>query len=172
VSEILHPQPPAHPHPHSPTPTHPPHPHHHLHPLSHPHPHPQEIIKDWKSPTTCAKDESIDDIVYNNDTLILTIINPALKSVRMELRSSKTLERLWLLLLDITWNQNKTFCSCSLSNNEYLMADYETQRLLHISKDGQIKATIAYSETPYRLCRFGSNILAISTDIGVNLYKM
>jgi hypothetical protein len=90
----------------------------------------------------------------------------------MELRSSNTLDQLWLLRLDTVWNQNKTFYACSIDHNEWIMADYETRRLLHITKDGCIKETLAYNGIPYRVCRFGPTILAVSTDIGVNLHKM
>ncbi len=52
------------------------------------------------------------------------------------------------------------------------MADYESQGLLHITKNGKQNTMIKYSGIPHQICRFGSHILAISTDIGVNLHKI
>ncbi len=130
------------------------------------------LVRKWKSPDTCAIDEFIDDIVYNNNNLLLIITNNSKTTVRVELRSSETFNRIWILPLEIIYNQNKTFCCCSLNNDQWLMTDYENQRLLHITKNGKQKTTITYIKTPHQVCRFGSYILAISTDIGVNLHKI
>jgi hypothetical protein len=130
------------------------------------------LITKWKSPDTCAEDESIDDIVYSNNNLLLTITNNSKTTVRVELRSAERFNRIWILPLEIVYNQNKTFCCCSLNNDEWLMADYETRRLLHITKDGKQKTTNTYSGIPHQVCRLGPRILAISTDSGVNLHKV
>lgn len=130
------------------------------------------LIQKWKSPDTCQRDEFIDDIVYNNGNVLLIITNQLKTTVRIELRSSETFDCIWILLLDILCKQNKTFCCCSLNNDEWLMTDYETRRLIHITKNGQQKSAITYSEIPYQVCRFASHRLAISTSIGVNLHKL
>ena len=73
------------------------------------------VIKEWKSPKTCTMDELIHDIVYNNGTLAVVIRNRVEKSIRMELRSSTTLDRLWSLTLDIVYDKDIAFRCCSLT---------------------------------------------------------
>ncbi|CAF0962035.1 unnamed protein product [Rotaria sordida] len=129
-----------------------------------------KLIKEWKCPLTCTKDEAINSIVYNHENLALMIMNKSKKSLRIELRYAKTLNRIWLLQLDIRWVQNKAFRCCSLSCNEWLVVDYETGRLLQITKDGKIKKTIQYHPIPYCATLFDLNKLAVSTVNGVNLH--
>ncbi|CAF4213564.1 unnamed protein product, partial [Rotaria sordida] len=114
------------------------------------------------SSKTYSNDEYINDIVDINNKLILIITNKTKKSVRLELRSSNTLDQLWLLQLDITLNQDMIFYACSLDCDEWLITDYETRRLLHVTDNGQIKTIIEYNEIPYSICRFGFNLLAVS----------
>jgi hypothetical protein len=129
------------------------------------------IIKEWKSPITCTMDELIDAIVFNNETLAALIRNNVEKSMRMELRSCKTLDRLWSLALDIVFKDGGYRC-CSLDGNEWLVADHSAGRLLHITADGKMKETITYKETPYRTTLFGSNMLVISTKTTLNIHKV
>jgi hypothetical protein len=129
------------------------------------------IIKEWKSPITCTMAECIDDIVYNNETLAVVISSQVKKSIRMELRSYKTLDRLWSVALNVVW-ENATFRCCSLNCDEWFVADHGAGRLLHIAADGKMKETIKYKETPYRSTLFGSNMLAISAENGTNLHKI
>ncbi|CAF4269589.1 unnamed protein product, partial [Rotaria sp. Silwood2] len=107
-----------------------------------------KLVNEWKSPYTCKNDEYIDNIVYNNSKLALMITNRFEKSARMELRSSKTLERIWSLQLDTVCYQNKVFRCCSINFNEWLVADYQNRRLLHITKDGNLKTIIIYDSIP------------------------
>ena len=64
-----------------------------------------KLIRESKSPHTCAEDELIHDIVYRNETLALIIANKSDNSIRMELRSVETLDRIWLLRPDILTNK-------------------------------------------------------------------
>ena len=129
------------------------------------------IIKEWKSPLTCAIDECIDDIVYNNGSLAVMISNPVEKSIRIELRSSKTLGRLWSLVLDVA-HEDLAYRCCSLDNNGWLVADYTAGSLLYITTDGKIKETIPYKEIPYRITLFRSNMLAIASESRINFHKI
>jgi hypothetical protein len=130
------------------------------------------IIKEWKSPTTCTKDERIHGMAYNNETCTIIIRNYDEKSIRIELRSCETLDRLWSLSLDIITNQNFMFRCCSLNDDEWLVADYETKRLLHITKDGKLKTTTLYNEKPYCAQLFTSDMLAVSTPTKLNIHKI
>jgi hypothetical protein len=129
------------------------------------------VIKEWKSPRSCKMDESIHDMVYNNGTLAVVLRKKAEKSIRMELRSCTTLDCLWSLTLDVVLKEIKFRC-CSLTCDEWLMADYNAGRLLHITADGKVKETIPYKETPYYITLFGSNMLAIATEKGINFHKI
>jgi hypothetical protein len=129
------------------------------------------VINKWKSPITCSMDECIVDIVYNNEALAVGIGNKVEKSVRMELRSRKTLDRLWSLALDIEFEHIVYRC-CSLGGNQWLVADRSGGRLLHITADGKMKEIITYKPIPYRITLFGSSMLAISTEKTLNFHKI
>ena len=72
-----------------------------------------ELVREWKSPHTCAHNEIIHDIVYNNGTLSVIIKNKSEKSLRIELRSAETLDCIWSLQFDTVCNQNIAFRCCS-----------------------------------------------------------
>jgi hypothetical protein len=129
------------------------------------------IIKEWKSPITCTMNECIDDIVYNNETLAVVIGSHVEKSIRMKLRSYKTLDRLWSVSLNVVW-ENETSRCCSLNCDEWFVADHNAGSLLHIAADGKMKESITYKEIPYCITPFGPSMLAIATQNGTNLHKI
>ncbi len=130
------------------------------------------VIKEWKSPRTCTMDEWIDDIVYNDGTLAVIIRNTVEKSVRMELRSCNTLDRLWSLVLDVVYPKDMAFRCCSLDCNGWLVAAFNTGHLLHITTDGKMKQTITYKAIPHRVTLYNPNILAIAAENSINLHKI
>jgi hypothetical protein len=130
------------------------------------------VTREWKCPTTCTTDELIHDTVYSNRTLALVITNEVKKSIRIELRSSKTLDRLWSLLLDRIYDRHIAFGCCSIDYHGWLVADFITGRLLHVTTDGEMKQTILYKAIPYRVNLFGSKILAVTTQSGINFHKI
>jgi len=67
--------------------------------------------------------------------------------------------------------QNLVFRCCLLTDDEWLVIDYEKERLLHITKDGKLKATIKYDPNPYRANLF-ANMLVVSTIDGLNFHKL
>jgi len=128
-------------------------------------------VTEWKSPFTCTNNEWISSIQYNNEKLGLLIRNNPEKSLRMELRSVDTFDRIWTLKFDTVCEQNISFRFCSLTCNEWLVADYEKKRLLHITNDGKLKAVVPYENIPYRLTLF-RNMLGISTYSPIDVYKL
>jgi hypothetical protein len=130
-----------------------------------------ELIEEWKSPQTCASDEVILSIVYNVGVLGMVIQNKTEKSLRLELKSAETFHRIWSLGFDTVCNQTHMFHCCLLTNDEWLVIDYETKRLLHITKDGKLKATIPYDGIP-RCANIFANMLVVSTKNGVNFHKL
>jgi hypothetical protein len=96
-----------------------------------------KFVEQWQSSITCSEQEIIHDIAYNNNTLALVIKDKTSKTVNMELRSSQTLERLWLCQLNIKSSNIFKFHCCSLNYNEWLMVDYENQQLLHVNHNGK-----------------------------------
>jgi hypothetical protein len=129
------------------------------------------FVKEWKSPQTCAGDEAMHTIKYNNGTLGVVIKNETEKSLRLELRSAETIDCIWSLGFDTVCNQSFAFGCSSLTNDEWLVADYETQRLLHITRDGKLKTTIPYDGTPYSATIF-ANMLVISRAGGIDFRKL
>jgi hypothetical protein len=130
------------------------------------------IIKEWKSPITCGGDECIHDIVYNNGTLAIVIKNKIEKSMRIELRSDKTLDRIWSLSFDIVCNESKAFRCCSLNCDEWLIVHSSAGCLLHITRNGKIKTTIPYKAIPYRASLFGTKMLAVASESEINFHKI
>jgi hypothetical protein len=129
-------------------------------------------VEGWKSFGIREKYERIESIVSNNEAFILMIRDKLEKSLRMELRSRKTLTRIWSLPLNIVCNQDRRFNCCSLRSDEWLVADYETERLLHITRDGKIKTTTPYKAIPYSVTLFNANILVVSRSGGINFHKI
>ncbi|CAF1355400.1 unnamed protein product [Adineta ricciae] len=130
-----------------------------------------KFIKEWKYPVTCAQNEVISGIVYNDSKLALMIMNEAKKSLRIVLCDVKTLNCIWSRQLDIVCTQSIAFRCCALTCHEWLVSDFETRRLLHITQDGQVKKIVPYSAIPYRANLFG-DMLAVSRNDGVNLHKL
>jgi hypothetical protein len=134
---------------------------------------PKNLVREWKCPDSCAKTEDITCIMYNNETLALLIRNNLDRTMKMELKSATTFDRIWSLQLDVVCNQDKTLRCCSLTNDEWLIADYETRCLMHISKDGKIKGLLPYNEIPWYVNLFGPDILAVSIrNHGLNFHKI
>jgi hypothetical protein len=130
------------------------------------------VIKEWKSPTTCTPDESIDDIFSSNETLAVLISNEIEKSVRLELRSRQSLDRLWSCSLDVVYNKDVVFRCCALNSNEWLVGDINAGRLLHVAADGKMKQTMTYKAIPYRVTLFTPKMLIISTQSSINIHKI
>ncbi|CAF2059495.1 unnamed protein product [Rotaria magnacalcarata] len=131
-----------------------------------------EFVRERKHPLVCKRDEFIVGVVYNNANLALMVINMFKKSIHMELRNAKTLDRIWLFQPDIVCTQKITFRCCSLTCDQWLIVDYETGRLLQITKDGKIKETIKYYPCPYRAILFDQNKLVLSGMNGVHLHTI
>ncbi|UJR09269.1 hypothetical protein I4U23_013514 [Adineta vaga] len=125
---------------------------------------PMMIIKEWKSPETCAADEFIESIVYNNGTLVLSIRNRTKKTIRVDLRSTKTFHQIWSFVLHTNYDKTTALRCCSIESNEWLIPDLHGNHLLHVSADGKLIQRITYQPTPYRINQFTSDILAIATE--------
>ncbi len=130
-----------------------------------------ELVNERKSPDTCAQDEIIYGIVYNNEKLALMVMNKSKKSLRIDLKHAETFDRIWSLQFDTVCNQNIVFRCCSLTCDEWLVTDYETKRLLQITNDGKLKATIPYDEIPYRANLF-ANMLVVTRKEGLNFHNV
>ncbi|CAF0791086.1 unnamed protein product [Rotaria sordida] len=132
-----------------------------------------QLVKRWKPPLSCKKNEYIDDITYNNGTLALIIKVSSNNIVLLELRSSTTLDRIWSLQLGIkrNWFQQTIRC-CSIKYDEWLVIEGNTSHIFHILNNGTIKAMGKYKPSPVNAVLFGSNILAIRTKINLFFYRL
>ena len=132
----------------------------------------RKLDKQQQSSDVCGKDEYVDVIVYHHDRLAMIIRNSSQQNFRMELRTAENLNRIWSVQLDLKWNPKKPFHCCTFIGDDWLVADYELGRLVHITKSGRMKSTTPYNSIPNCLTRFGSNILAISTKNTVNFHEL
>ncbi|CAF1251181.1 unnamed protein product [Adineta steineri] len=132
------------------------------------------LTKQWKPETSCGIQEYIYSIANNNETLAMIIANTTTtKKVRIDLRSSTTLDQLWSLNLYDTNAPAKLISRvCLLRCDEWLVADPSGSRLFHITKDGKIKQSLDDKLKPMNAVLFGSNILAINTTKCVNFYRV
>ena len=127
-----------------------------------------DVIKQWNAPKSCNDNELINNINYNNGTLAVIISHGFKETLKLELLSSKTLDRLWSLFLDTLYNIDRIYRLCSLKYDEWLVIDHNTSQLFHITKDGKLKVIQKYNPIPQNAVLFDSNILAIRTTNCVN----
>ena len=106
-----------------------------------------ELIKQWKFPNTCTKNEFISTIRYNNKKLGLIIQNSFKKILHIELRSLPTLDRLWSIPIDININPYQ-YGYCLLNNNDWLFINKNSSYILHITNNGKIKRSYIYNSKP------------------------
>ncbi|CAF2607340.1 unnamed protein product [Rotaria sp. Silwood2] len=131
-----------------------------------------EFVKQWKPSDTCSKDEGIHDMIYNDEKLFLIIENQLEKTVRVELRSSKILDCLWSLQLDSADNQKVQIRCCIFNYDEWIAVYHDLSRLIHITKDGKLKASSTYTPAPHFASTFGLNLFVIATSNSINLHKI
>jgi hypothetical protein len=122
------------------------------------------LIKQWNPPESGKSGESIHNLAYHNGILALIIHCGPDNRLKIELRSSTTLNCLYSLPLNLITNGGRIIRVCSLRCDEWLVIAYKTSYLLQISKDGKLKFEYKYKSTPHNAILFGSNILAIRTD--------
>jgi protein associated with RNAse G/E len=77
-----------------------------------------------------------------------------------------------LLPLDILCHQYRRFNGSTLHSDEWLVVDYETERLLHITEDGIIKKIAPYKAIPYYVPLFNANILSVLRSNGISFHNM
>ncbi|CAF1017183.1 unnamed protein product [Rotaria magnacalcarata] len=131
-----------------------------------------EFVKHWKPPETCSADEGIHDMAYNDENIFMVIENQVKRTVRVELRSSPTLNRLWSLRMDSADNLNVQIRCCLFNYNEWIVVYHDLNCLLHITKDGKLKGSFSYTPPPHFASRFGFNHLVVTTSTSINLHKI
>ncbi|CAM4798609.1 unnamed protein product [Rotaria magnacalcarata] len=132
-----------------------------------------QFMKQWKSPQSCKSDEFIHSVACNNETLALIIETRTNNKNRIELRSSSTFDQLWSTTFNALYDHEPWVNHvCVLKYNEWLVIDHAKSRLIHVSKDGQLKANRSYEPTVENAVLFGTNMLAIKTVDNVNYYRI
>jgi hypothetical protein len=130
-----------------------------------------QFAKLWKTTNRSQQKQRIDAIVYRHGTLALAINDQSSQTKLMELRSLETFSTLWSIPLDISYNIRGIRC-CLLNHGEWLLADWATSNLFHITNEGKVKKTSTYTSVPFNINLFGSNILTILTKDGINFHKL
>lgn len=128
--------------------------------------------RQYESPPLCKEDEYIDSIAYQNKSIAMVIRNKTSRLLRFDLASSESLELFWSLTLDIRWTGDRPFHCSPFLNGDWLIADFEKGRLIHVAREGKIRSTAPCPAVPHCLTLFGTNRLAISTKEGVHFHNL
>jgi len=131
-----------------------------------------QLGKQYQSPQICHADEYIDMITCKKTKIALIIRNSTSKSIRLELRTEDKLQQIWTCVLDIQWKYDKPFHCCPFISEDWLVADYQTGRLIQISRSGRVKSILKYNTIPFCVTRFGPNNLALSTENGIHFHEV
>jgi hypothetical protein len=129
------------------------------------------FVKLWKTTDRSQQEQRIDAIVYSHGTLALVINDRSSQEKLMELRSLETFATLWSIQLDLSYNERIVRC-CLLSHSEWLLADWHTSRLFHVTNKGKLKKTDIYQSVPNGMTLFCSNILVILANKTINFHKL
>ena len=131
-----------------------------------------QLIKRWQPPHSCQENERIIDMTGRNKTLALIIQSSS--SVRLELRSAETLERLWSTPIEMKVNVNcAPIIGSSLDSTDWVLVDYNASQLLYVSSNGQLKkiATYPYS-APWSAVLLDSKTLVVTTEKSLNFHHL
>jgi hypothetical protein len=129
------------------------------------------FVKLWKTADKIKREQRVDAIVYKHGTLALVINDRSIEAKLIELRSVETFSPLWSIQLDVNYNSKVIHC-CLLNHDEWLLADWFTSRLFHVSNEGKLKGTDTYQSVPCNMNLFRSKILVILARVSVNFYKL
>jgi hypothetical protein len=113
--------------------------------------------------------QRIDSIEYNNETLALVINDQSKQDIFIELRSIITFNRLWLCRFSIEYSERKLQC-CSLTCQSWMVVDWGTSSIFHLTENGNIKELIKYKDKIHYIHLFGTNKLIISTNDSINFH--
>ena len=131
------------------------------------------LIKRWKPPQSCKNYEQILNTSYQNSKLAFVISHTTTNVVHFEVRSSTTLERLWLLKLDLFYTVGQPLIRCSsFLFDQWLIIDNTTSQLFQITKDGQMQAVFQSDTSLWNAVLFTSHLLAIRTKHSVNFHHL
>ena len=134
---------------------------------------PNSFTQQWESPMICQRDEYIDSIAYQRNTLAMIIRNKTTETIRLELSSADNLQRISSLQLQILWNPSQPFHCCPFVHGDWLVADYESGSLLHLGKQGKVVSSVPYNTVPQCVTTlFNSTMLAVSTKDGINFHNL
>jgi len=130
-----------------------------------------QLLKRWQPPQTCQQDETINDIIYKKEKFALMIYNRLTKTKSIQLRNATTFDHIWSLDIGIDYDARTIRC-CLFNHDEWLVIDWNTSNIFHISNDGKLKLTYDYHPSPSCAAILGTNLLAISTSDGIHLHKL
>lgn len=128
-----------------------------------------KLIKQWKSPDICKKNESIICIRYDNEKFGLILRKYPEKTLTFELRSIYNFDRIWLIQLN---PNSESYRCCILNDHDWLFTNTNSSHILHITKDGKMKKSFNYNNKIFDASLFGQNLLAILTENTINFHKL
>ena len=133
-----------------------------------------QFNRQWKTPTTCMKDESIDYFMHDNNHHIAMIIQNRINNEKyFRLRNDQTLENLWSFQLNqckMSIHRNRFSL---IDENQWLIIDSNQSKLFLFSPNGLFKQTIDYTfDQPLHALQLASNFLLVTTKYSINLHQL
>ena len=131
-----------------------------------------QFIRQWQHADLCHADEVIQDVKFYRGTLAFIVENQTSHTKRMEVRFATSMERLWVLPFDLVDDLHNAYRLCLFNYDEWIVADWKSSRLIHVSDEGRLRSISPYEQVPYRCCQFGHNRLVIAAAEGINFHHL
>lgn len=129
-----------------------------------------EFVKEWKIDGLHPQYEGILNYICANNQLAMVISNTHMLQRRFEVHSLATYTRLWSIQL------NAVARCCSIFENQWMVMEFLTPRLLHISSDGKIlqeyQVKPSPKETIWNALQVDKNMIITFTMANLNVYKL
>ncbi|CAF1577112.1 unnamed protein product [Adineta ricciae] len=123
--------------------------------------------------TTDTKDQKqrIDSLEYQHDRLALAINDETRQEFFIEVRSTISFDRIWIYRLQTDYSERKIQC-CIYNHNAWLVADWGSSSLYHLTSDGKTKNVSKYEDEICYIHCFKPNQLIISTKHSFNIHRL
>ncbi|CAF1099470.1 unnamed protein product [Rotaria sordida] len=121
----------------------------------------------YQSEIISHENEMINDIKYSDNNLGIIIENGLTNQSHLEVRSMKSFECIWMIVLGRGWGYR-----CSLFNHRYwITVDRYNHRCIYILNDGTLIKTENYSSKPFNVVSWGKHQLVIRTMQTLNIHE-
>ncbi|CAF4812515.1 unnamed protein product [Rotaria sp. Silwood1] len=121
----------------------------------------------YQSEIISDENDMINDIKYSDNNLGIIIENGLTNQSHLEIRSIKSFECMWMIVLGQGWGYR-----CSLFNHRYwIVADRYNHRCIYILNDGTLLKIENYSSKPLNVVSWGKHQLVVRTMQTLNIHE-